>query len=155
MAEKLLEKYEALVTDMANVYLNNMARELGIKYRDKSYTINPRLSEPQHTELKAKHKISSTEYSNLYSEFQKMEPTQHMQQAMEAFTASGGSVEIDPRYDEETNTLDVSLQFCIKDRTLDRIEGLSPMEHVILQVTAMQQVDGALADAPADAPPPF
>jgi hypothetical protein len=78
-----------------------------------------------------------------------------MQQAMDAFTASGGSVEIEPRYDENTNGLDVAMHFCIKDRTLDRIEGLSQMEHVILQVTAMLQVEKALADAPAGAPPPF
>jgi len=155
MTQTLLEKYDDLVMDMANVYLNNMAWELGIKYKDNTYIIRPRLSEAQHSELKAKHNISSTEYSNLYGEFQKMEPTTHMMKAMEAFTASGGNVDIEPSYDEKTNRLEVSVQFSIKEHTLDKIEGLSPLEDVILKVNAMLQVDAMLSERNPDTAPPL
>ncbi len=150
MTQTLLEKHEALVMEIANVYLGNMARELGIKYRDSIYHIKPRLSDSQHALLKAKYKISSTEYSKLYEEFDKMEPTSHMQQAMQAFTASGGQVDIEPSYDENTSRLEVSVQFSIKDRTLDRIEGFSPLEDVILKLNAMIQIDQMLSNADPD-----
>lgn len=140
---------------MANMYLNNMALQLGIKYRDTSYRVNPHLSDSQRTELRAKHKISGTEFSNLYNEFERMEPTEHMKRAMDAFTASGGNVDIEPRYDDHTNRLDVAVQFSIKDRTLDKIEGLSPLEDVILRVNAMLQVDAVLSDQDPNTPPSF
>jgi len=155
MTETLLEKYDDLVMDIANVYLNNMAWELGLKYKDNTYIIRPRLTDPQHAELKAKHKISGSEYAKLYEEFQKMEPTEHMMQAMQAFTASGGNVDIEPHYDEKTNRLEVAVQFSIKEHTLDRIEGLSPLEDVILRVNAMLQVDTMLAERNPDTAPPL
>lgn len=155
MTQNLLEKHQALVLDMANMYLNNMALQLGIKYRDTSYRINPHLSDSQRVELRAKHKISGTEFSELYNEFEKMEPTEHMTRAMEAFTASGGNVDIEPRYDDHTNRLDVEVRFSIKDRTLERIEGLSPLEDTILKLNAMLQVDAVLTNQDPNTRPSF
>ena len=155
MTQTLLEKYDTLVIDIANVYLNNMAWELGIKYKDNTYHIKPRLTDRQHAELKAKHNISGTEYSKLYDEFQKMEPTEHMMRAMEAFTASGGNVDIEPHYDDKTNRLEVDVQFSIKEHSMEKIEGLSPLENVILKLNAMLQVDAMLAERNPNTAPPL
>ena len=155
MTQSILEKHEALVLDMADMYLNNAALQLGIKYRDSLYRISPRLSDAQRSELKARYKVSGTEFAKVYEEFEKMEATEHMQRALAAFTASGGNVEIDPVYDEQRNRLDVGLQFTIKDRILDKIEGLSTLEHTILKANAILQVDAALSDRAPNSPPPF
>lgn len=155
MTQTPLEKHEALVIDLAHMYLSNMAWELGIKYKDKSYNINPRLSDAQQTELKSRHKISSTEFSHVYSEFQKMEPSPHLMQAMDAFTASGGNVDIDPSYDDDTHRLEVAVQFSIKQHSLEKIEGLTPIEDVMMRMMAMRQVDTLLSESDPDAPPSF
>jgi hypothetical protein len=145
MSETLLEKHEDLVIELARRYLDNMELELGRKYVDNSHEINPNLTDMQHTVLKHKHKIPDKIYNDLYSEFQKMEPTMHLQKAMDAFTASGGNVEIEPGYDEETYRLRVDVKFAIKDKSLDRIHGLSEMEHLMLKLNAMFQVDTLLS----------
>jgi hypothetical protein len=155
MSQTLLEKHEDLVNEMAGLYLGNMERELGRKYKDKSHDVNASLSEDQYSELKHKYGVADREFADLYSEFQKMEPTQHLKQAMDAFTASGGNVDIEPSYDEESNRLSVAMHFVIKDNTLDRIEGLSPMEDFILRMNAMLQVDNVLSGSDPDINPAF
>tara|TARA_Y100001935_G_C17308580_1_gene514086 strand:+ start:3861 stop:4328 length:468 start_codon:yes stop_codon:yes gene_type:complete len=155
MTDSILEKYEALVIDMANMYLSNMAWELGIKYKDTTYAIKPRLSDSQHTDLKSKHKISGSVFSNVYSEFQKMEPTSHLMNAMNAFSASGGNIDIEPKYDDKENKLNVTVKFSIKDKVLEKIEGLTPIEDVMLRMTAMRQIDSLLSEADPNSPPSF
>jgi len=155
MKQELLEKYEALVVEIATVYLDNMELELGRKYTDKGYEINAGLTEAQCADLQEGYNISSAEFNELYSEFQDMKPTEHLTMAMDAFTASGGSVEIEPHYDTSTQRLSVPIRFIIKDKVLDKIEGLSPAEDVVLKMNAMVQVDAVLSGSDSDASPPF
>jgi hypothetical protein len=155
MSDTLLEKHKDLVNEMAHQYLGNMELELGKKYKDNKYEINASLSETQYTALKEKYGIADLEFADLYSEFQKMEPTQHLKQAMDAFTASGGGVDIEPSYDEESQRLNVAMHFVIKENTLDRIEGLSPMEDFILRMNAMLQIDNVLSGSDPDIAPTF
>ena len=153
MSQTLLEKYEDLVVEIANEYLNNMEVELGKKYKDKNHEVNASLSDPQQTRLKEKYNVSSNEFAELYMDFTKMEPSDHLTKAMSAFTASGGNVDIDPGYDEESGRLKVAVIFVIKDRTLDRIEGLSDIEDIFLKVNAMIQIEKVLADSDPGAMP--
>ncbi|MCB1867222.1 MAG: hypothetical protein KDI43_01505, partial [Gammaproteobacteria bacterium] len=88
----MLEKHEALVVDMGNVYLENMEIELGKKYMDKSHEVNASLSDAQCADLKTKYKIPSGDFYELYFEFQSMKPSTHLKQVIDAFAASGGSV---------------------------------------------------------------
>lgn len=155
MNQELLEKYEPLVIELATLYLDNMELELGKKYKDTSYEVNANLSEEQYSELKEKHNIPHLEFVELFSDFQRMEPTDHLQKAMAAFTVSGGNVDIAPHYEEDSKRLIVSIEFAIKDKTLDKIEGLSALEDMMLKLNAMLQIDTMLSDSDPDAPLPF
>ena len=155
MDETLLKKHETLVVEMGNVYLDNMQLELGKKYKDSSHQVNPGLSDEQYFELRTKYEIPNNEFYDLYSEFQKMKPGKHLQQVIDAFAASGGSVDVQPVYDEETQRLNVSVKFVIKDRSLDRIEGLSRVEENMLKMNAMLQVNTALSGSDPDMSPSF
>lgn len=155
MSQEILESHESLVVEMATVCLDNMELELGRKYKDNTYEIDAGLKDEQYESLKSKHSISNAEFADIYTEFQKMKPTKHLQQAMDAFTKSGGNVEIEPEFDEEAGRLSVPVRFVIKDRVLEKIEGLSPIEDVILRVNAMFQIDSVLTDADPDALPEF
>lgn len=155
MDTKLLEKHEALIMEMGNIYLDNMELELGKKYKDNGYEINATLSDAQYAELKARYNLSSNEFSDLYSEFQKMKPTQHLKQVMDAFTASGGHADVEPIYDENTQRLSVSVNYLIKDKTLEKIEGLSPLEEIVMKMNAMLQVETVLSGSDPDISPSF
>jgi len=150
MNQALIEKHEDLVIEIANVYLDNMALELGKMYQKNTDEISAGLSNDQNTELKAKHNISDNEFADIYSEFQKMKPTDHQQKALDAFTASGGKVDIEPNYDENTRRLNVSINFIIKDKIFKKIEGLTPLENVILKRNAMLQVETLLSGSNSD-----
>jgi hypothetical protein len=155
MTQSLIEKHEALALEIAAAYLDNMASELGRKYKDRDYQLNAALNEFQHITLRNRHRVSADAYDALYAEFQKLEPSQHLTQVLEAFTVSGGSVDIEPEYDDSAEKLYVSVGFSIKDRKLDKIEGLTPMEQVFLQLNAMLQLDDFLSRRDPDTPPPF
>ena len=155
MSEDLLEKHEALVVEMASLYLDNMEQELGKKYMNNDYEINPSLSDSQYVGLREKHGISSAEFADLYLEFQRMKPSKHLKSAMDAFTASGGNVDIEPHYNEDTQKLSVSVKFVIKDNALDKIEGLSAIEDINLRMSAMLQVDTLLSGSDPDLAPEF
>lgn len=155
MNQELLEKHEALVLEMADLYLDNMEVELGRKYLDNKYEVNGSLSQMQYLDLKKKHRIPDMEFAEVVLEFQKMGPTEHLMNAMGAFTASGGNVDIEPSFDEHTQRLSVPVSFVIKENTLDRIEGLSQIEDMILRVDAMVQVDTLLSEADPDDLPTF
>ena len=155
MSETLIEKHEALVVEMATAYLDNMEVELGRKYKDITYDIDAGLSQEQHKELKSRFDIADQEYTDLYLDFKKMEPTDHLTKAMAAFTASGGNVEIEPGYDEETKRLSVDVNFSIKDRNLEKIEGLSELEDKVLRMNAMLQVDTLLSGSDPTVTPEF
>ena len=155
MEQDILETHETIVVEMAAAYLDNMELELGRKYKNNSYDINADLTDEQFAGLREKHGLSSEEFADLYTEFQKMKPTQHLKQAMDAFTASGGSVEVEPSYDEEGGRLSVPIKFFIKDQVLDRIEGLSPVEDFMLKMDAMLQIDTVLSGQDPDVSPSF
>jgi len=155
MSQSLVEKHEALALEIAAAYLDNMASELGKKYKDKDYQLNAALTDFQHITLRNKHRMHADEYEALYAEFQKLEPSSHLTQVLEAFTASGGSVDIKPVYDDGAEKLHVSVGFSIKDRNLEKIEGLTPMEQIFLQLNAMLQLDDFLSRRDPDTPPPF
>ncbi|OOZ37840.1 hypothetical protein BOW51_00040 [Solemya velesiana gill symbiont] len=137
------------------MYLDNMELELGKKYKNNNYEINASLYDAQYTELKTKHNISNNEFADVYSDFQKMRPTKHLKQVMDAFTASGGHAEVEPIYDENTERLSVSINFVIKDKTLEKIEGLSPIEVIMVKMDAMLQIDAVLSGADPDISPSF
>jgi hypothetical protein len=155
MSQTLLEKHEDLVIEMAGIYLDNMELELGKKYKDSNYNVNASLSEGQFSVLKKKHNIPGREFADLYTEFQNMKPTSHLKMAMDAFTASGGNVDIEPAYDESTQRLRVPVRYVIKDQKLEKIEGLSTIEDIILRLNAMLQVDTVLSGANPDERPSF
>jgi len=155
MSQTLLEKHQDLVVEIANKYLDNMEVELGRKYKDSSHEVNASLSDPQQIDLKEKYNVSSNEFAELYMDFTKMGPTDHLQSAMDAFTASGGNVEIEPVYDEESGRLKVGVHFVIKDQTLDKIEGLSELEAIFLKVNAMIQIETVLNGSDSGAAPAF
>jgi len=74
---------------------------------------------------------------------------------MDAFTASGGSVDIEPVYDEDSQRLNVDVIYAIKDNRLEKIEGLTPIEQIFLKMNALLQIETVLADADTDTPPAF
>lgn len=153
MNQEILEKYEPLVIEIAAMYLDNMALELGKKYKNKNYELNPTLSPTQANELKQKHNVSSRAFAELYEAFQNMQPTVHLQKALGAFTASGGNIDIVPSFDETTQKLHIAINYMIKDRMFEKIEGLSELENVFLRMNAMLQIEAVLANAESDAPP--
>ncbi len=155
MSQTLLEKHENLVIEMANIFLDNMEQELGKKYKDYKHNVNGSLSEGQFTILKKKYDISDREFADLYTEFQNMKPTAHLKSTMEAFTASGGNVDIEPEYDESAQRVKVDIKFAIKDKSLDKLEGLSTIEGIILKMNAMIQLDSALSGSDPDGRPAF
>lgn len=155
MSQTLLEKHESVVVEMAKMFLDNMEVELGRKYKDNGYEIVAGLSDEQHTEIKTKYNIPSAEFAELYNDFQAMKPTEHLIKVMSAFTASGGSVDVEPFYDEESQRLKLSVSFAIDDRTLDRIEGLSPIEDLLLRRDAMFQIDTVLSGSDPTVAPEF
>ena len=155
MKLELLDKHKSLVVEIAALYLDNMELELGRKYKNNNYEVNAGLTDDQYFELKTKYELSNTEFADLYSEFQKMKPTMHLKKTMDAFTASGGSVEIEPHYEKNTKRLRVPVKFVIKDKSLDKIEGLSSIEDIILKMDAMSQVDKVLSGSDPDIPPMF
>jgi len=156
MSQKdLLEKYEPLVIEIANVYLDNMELELGKKYQNRGHEVNAGLSEAQQAALKQKHNISNDVFAELSSQFQDMKPTEHLQKALDAFTASGGNIDIEPSYDENTQRLNVPINYVIKDRAFEKIEGLSVIEDVILKMNAMLQIEAVLSGSNSNAPPAF
>jgi len=155
MSQTLLEKYEDLVVEIAEKYLDNMEVELGRKYKDNSHEVNASLSDPQQIDLKEKYNVSSNEFAELYMDFTKMGPSEHLKSAMDAFTASGGNVEIEPVYDEASGRLKVAVHFVIKDQTLDKIEGLSALEAIFMKVNAMIQIETVLKDSDQGAAPAF
>lgn len=155
MRKEIIEKHETLVVEIATVCLDNMELELGRKYRNNGYEINAGLTDDQYTELKSKYDLSGSEFSEVYSEFQKMKPTDHLKKAMDAFTASGGNVEMEPCYDENTQRLSVPIRFVIKDKTLNKIEGLSAIEDIVLKMNAMLQLDTVLSGSDPDMSPSF
>ncbi len=153
MSQTLFEKHEAVVVEMGRSYLESMELELGRKYKDRSHVVNAGLSQEQYAELKAKHAISDEEFAELYAELQAMKPTEHLNNVMAAFTASGGNVDIEPLYDEQGGRLKVIVSFVINDKKRKKIEGLSPAEDIILRMNAMMQVEGVLSDP--DSSPEF
>jgi len=152
MSQTLLEKHEPLVVEIANAFLNNMEVELGKKYKKNDHHVNAGLSDAQYDELKTKYEISTNDFSELYSAFMKMQPTKHLQQVMEAFSASGGNVDIEPVYDEDTQRLNVDVIYAIKDNRLEKIEGLTSIEQIFLKMNALLQIEKVLADADQDSP---
>lgn len=146
----LLDKHDSVAVEIAQTYISNMEIELGKKYRNRDYQINPDLSDAQYTQIQSKHQLSNNEFAELYNEFQHMQPSEHLSNMMAAFTASGGNVDIDPRYDETTQRLHVDITFSIKDKLLDSIEGLSPLEDAMMRMNAMLQVDSILSGANPD-----
>ena len=155
MRPEILEKHEILVVEIATVYLDNMELELGRKYKNNSYEVDASLTDDQYAVLKSKHDLSDMEFADLYSEFQKMKPTKHLKKAMDAFTASGGSIEVEPHYEESTQRLSVPIRFVIKDRSLDKIEGLSVIEDIVLKMDAMFQVNTVLSGSDPTVSPSF
>ncbi len=155
MDQELLEKHEALVVDMGNAYLDNMALELGKKYQNQDHQIYPTLTDVQFKELKAKHNVTDLELADVYAEFLRLKPTSHLKNILDAFHASGGNVDIEPRYDESTQRLDITIHYVIKDNTLDTIEGLSPIEDILVKMNAMMQIDSVLSGSDPDMMPQF
>ena len=155
MGETLLEKYEPLVIEIGNQYLDNMEVELGRKYKNKEHTVNAGLNDDQSTDLRYKYDLTINEFSEIYSNFIKMKPGEHLQQVLNAFVASGGNVDIEPVYDEETQKLNVSVKYVIKDKTLDKIEGLSEVENLVMRMNAMIQIESVLSGSSPDGTPEF
>ena len=155
MSQSLIEKHEPVVVEMAQTYLDNMAVELGKKYKNNVYQINVDLTDEQFFAIRTKHDIPTNEYAELYAEFQKMKPAEHLRRVMGAFTASGGNVDVEPSYDEDSQRLNVSISFVIDDKTLDRIEGLSTIEDLLLRMDAMRQIDTVLSGADPTVAPAF
>lgn len=155
MSENLLEKYEPVVIEMANYYLDNMEVELGKKYKNKDYEIHVDVTDDQYVGLMKKHEIATDEFAELYAEFQKMKPGKHLMGVMGAFTASGGGVEVEPVYDEESGRLNVSVSFIMNDKAMDRIEGLSEIEHLLLKMDAIRQINTVLSGSDPTMAPEF
>lgn len=150
MSETLLEKHQAVVVEMAQAYLDNMELELAKKYNNNAHQVSTGIPDASYDALKGKYAIPSQEFADLYQEFLKMKPSKHLAMVMSAFTASGGSVDVEPAYDEAQQRLKVSLSFIIGDKTLDKIEGLSPIEDLLLKRDAMLQIDNVLSGADSD-----
>lgn len=152
---ELLEENESLVVEMGNAYLNNFEFELGKKYKNNDHDIYPGLTAAQFMELKTNHNIPDNELNEIYTEFLKLEPTSHLKKLLDAFHASGGNIDIEPSYDENTQRLHISVHFVIKDNTLEKIEGLSPIEDILVKMNAMLQVDATLSGSDPNISPTF
>ena len=147
MPETLLEKHEPLIVEIGQHYLDNMEQELGKKYKDREHTINATLNDDQSTDLRYKYDLTINEFSEIYSAFIKMKPGEHLQKVLSAFVASGGNVDVEPVYDEETGRLNINVQYAIKDKVLDNIEGLSEVEGLVMKMNAMIQIETALSES--------
>lgn len=155
MTETLLEKYQPLAQEMAEIYIDNMELELGKKYINTMYDCNATLSNQQYSDLRAKHDVEHNEFADLYAEFQKMKPTQHLSMTMDAFHASGGAVDIEPAYNSSSGRVNVAVKFSMKEHQLESLEGLSKLEQNFLTMNAMLQVEKVLADADPNGAPVF
>lgn len=155
MSDNLLEKHESVVVEMAKAYLDTMELELAKKYKNNDYEILAGLTDDQYTEIRTKHNIPSGEFAEIYTDFQRMQPTEHLRRVMSAFTASGGGVEVEPVYDEENGRLSVSMIFIIDDKEMESIEGLTELEALLLQRDAMLQIDNVLSGADSSVAPEF
>ena len=155
MDQEFLEKHESLVVEMGNSYLDKMELELGKKYKNNKHEVYPGLTAAQFMKLKTDHNISDSELNEIYAEFLKLKPTSHLTKLLDAFHASGGNVDIEPSYDENTKRLHISVQFVIKDNTLERIEGLSPLEDILVKMNAILQIDAVLSGSDPDILPTF
>ncbi|MES9991252.1 MAG: hypothetical protein ABW098_04825 [Candidatus Thiodiazotropha sp.] len=155
MSQELLVEHQDLVVEIANIYLDNMEIALGKKYKNNSHQIDASLSNDQYTALSKKHNISVQDFAELYNLFQGMKPSKHLKQTMDAFTASGGTVDIEPHYDDSNQKLHVAINFIIKDKTFDKLEGLSPLEDIMLRMNAMLQIDTVLSGSDPDIPHTF
>jgi hypothetical protein len=150
MSLELLEEHQDLVVEIANVYLDNMEIALGKKYKNNSHEIDASLSNDQYIALSKKHDIPVQDFAELYSLFQEMKPSKHLKQTMDAFTASGGTVDIEPHYDDSSQKLHVAISFIIKDKIFDKLEGLTPLEDIMLRMNAMLQIDTVLSGSNPD-----
>jgi len=155
MAETLLEKHESLVVEIGEKYLDNMEVELGKKYQDKEHHVNAGLTDEQSAELTERFSLTINEFSDVYSAFIKMKPGEHLQKVLNAFVASGGNVDIEPVYDEQTHRLNVTVQYTIKDKVLTTIEGLSGIENLMMKVNAMIQLENVLSGSNSNGSPQF
>ena len=155
MDQEFLEKNESLVVEMGKAYLDKMEIELGKKYKNNEHNVYPGLTAAQFMELKANHKISNSKLNEIYAEFLKLKPTSHLKKLLDAFHASGGNVDIEPSYDENTQRLHISVQFVIKGNMLETIEGLSPLEDILVKMNAMIQIDAVLSGSDPDISPTF
>ncbi|MFK5893670.1 MAG: hypothetical protein QM504_10660 [Pseudomonadota bacterium] len=155
MDQEFLEKNESLVVEMGNAYLDKMELELGKKYKNNEHNVYPGLTAAQFMALKTKHNISDSELNEIYAEFLKLKPTRHLKKLLDAFHASGGNVDIEPSYDENTQRLHITVQFVIKDNTLETIEGLSPLEDILVKMNATLQIDAVLSGSDPDISPTF
>lgn len=155
MGQTILEQHEDLVVEIGETFLDNMQAELGKKYKKHDYEINPDLNAEQYNGLGKKYGLSLNDFAEIYTAFKRMKPSDHLEKAVSAFTASGGEIDIEPAYNESTESLDVKIAFTIKDRTLEKIEGLSAIESIILRMDAMHQIAGVLADADPESRPDF
>ncbi|MEW8506098.1 MAG: hypothetical protein AB2598_05300 [Candidatus Thiodiazotropha sp.] len=155
MSQELLENNQEVVIEIARMYLDNMELELGKKYINNNHEIDASLSDAQYTELSTKHNMSVADFAELYAQFQGMKPSKHLKQTMDAYTASGGNVDIEPYFDDNSQRLHVSINFTIKEKTFDKIEGLSPLEDIMLKMNAMLQIDTVLSGSNPDIPHTF
>lgn len=156
MDQEFLDKHESLVSEMCSAFLENMEIELGKKYQDSHYQANPALSDRQYMELKNRHDIvTHNEFADIYAGVLKIEPTEHLNQVMSAFTNSGGSVEIEPAYDEASQRLRVNVLFSIKDKKIDKIQGLTSIEDFFIRMNAMLQIESVLDEESPDGKPRF
>jgi len=155
MSENLLEKHEPVVIEMAKAYLDTMELELAKKYKNNDYEILAGLTDEQYTDIRTRNNIPSGEFAEIYTDFQRMQPTEHLRRVMSAFTASGGSVEVEPVYDEDNERLSVSFVFIIDDKEMESIEGLSELESLLLRRDAMLQIDNVLSGSDPEAKAAF
>ena len=155
MSKTLLEQHPDLVIEIANQYLDNMEIELGKKYKNKDHEVNAGLTIDQTITMRKKHNIEMESFSELYAAFNKMKPSEHMQQVLAAFGASGGNIDIEPFYDEMRQRLSVKVQYSIKDKKLDKIESLAEIDNLIMRVQAMMQIENVLGEPRPDGKAPF
>ena len=155
MNQELLEENNLLTAAIRDAYLDNMELELGKKYKNKQHEIHAGLSNPQYSKLQKEHKVSHNDMAEIYAEFLKMKPSKHLKQVMDAFHASGGNIDIEPEYNESAQRLRVNVKFIVKGVELNKIEGLSELEHYFVKMNAMIQVANVLSGTDADINPEF
>jgi len=155
MDEEFLEQHEPLIVDLGKAYIERMEYELGKKYINKEHEIYPTLTPAQFMELKTSYNLQDNELNDIYAEFIKLKPSSHLRKILDAFHASGGNIDIEPTFNEETKRLHVLVQFVIKDTVLNKIEGLTPIEDVLLRINALLQIDQVLSGSDGDMAPSF